>query len=164
MVVGVVWGSQSSYLLSIWLPIHITFSFQVDEADFINFCAQVGWLIWKQTYFTFHQDPPLGDCVVRIFRAMIHTWNFLFERWSTGKIFACSLLYLFQNYLMAHFPGMFFQQTKPPKGLFSHVFNGTSNTFYKAYIVRFPNCQLATDLIIDSISWLEFPQWETWLG
>merc|ERR1712192_100747 len=42
---------------------------EVDEADFINFCAQ---------------DPPLGDCVVRIFRAMIHTWNFLFERWSTG--------------------------------------------------------------------------------
>ena len=35
-------------------------------------------------YIVETQDPPLGDCVVRIFRAMIHTWNFLFERWSSG--------------------------------------------------------------------------------
>jgi len=51
------------------------------------------------------QDPPLGDCVVRIFRAMIHTWNFLFERWSSG---------------------MFFQQSKPPRGPFWDALSDTS--------------------------------------
>ena len=45
---------------------------KVDEQEFVRHCTL---------------DPELGSAVLRVFRAVISTWSFLYERWSTGMFF-----------------------------------------------------------------------------
>jgi len=63
---------------------------EVDMQEFVKICLL---------------DKTLGDTVLKIFRAVISTWSFIFERWSSG---------------------MFFVQTKPPKGKFWDKLSETS--------------------------------------
>ena len=78
---------------------------KVDMQEFVKLCLL---------------DKVLGDAVLKIFRAVISksstkscsricffpgTWSFIFERWSSG---------------------MFFVQTKPPKGIFWDKMSDTS--------------------------------------
>ena len=53
---------------------------EISETEFVRICSV---------------DSELGTVVIKIFRAFIGCWSFIYERWSSG---------------------MFFTQTKPPTG------------------------------------------------
>ena len=55
---------------------------EISETEFVRICSV---------------DSDLGTVVIKVYRAFIGSWSFLYERWSSG---------------------VFFTQTKPPTGPF----------------------------------------------